>query len=150
MNWDAIGAIGEILGSIAVLISLVYLAIQIRSNTDRLRFEASQSVANSADRGFDPIYYEPCMSIWIKGQDDYEALSAGDQQIFHALMVRNLNNFQSQYHAVKEGYLDADVFRRTHQGFYSGIVSSPGGSQWFKEGRHMLTEDVQAFLTGDR
>ncbi len=31
MNWDAIGAIGEILGAAAVVATLVYLAIQIRS-----------------------------------------------------------------------------------------------------------------------
>ena len=30
MNWEAIGAIGEMLGSTAVLITLVYLAIQVR------------------------------------------------------------------------------------------------------------------------
>lgn len=30
MNWDAIGAVGEILGAIAVVITLGYLAIQLR------------------------------------------------------------------------------------------------------------------------
>jgi hypothetical protein len=33
MNWNAVGAIGEILGALAVFISLVYLASQIRANT---------------------------------------------------------------------------------------------------------------------
>jgi hypothetical protein len=35
MNWDAIGAVGEILGAIAVFVSLLYLAIQIRSTTNQ-------------------------------------------------------------------------------------------------------------------
>ncbi len=30
MNWDAIGAVGEIVGALAVVVSLVYLAIQVR------------------------------------------------------------------------------------------------------------------------
>ena len=30
MNWDAIGAIGQVIGSVAVLVTLVYLAIQVR------------------------------------------------------------------------------------------------------------------------
>lgn len=30
MNWDAIGTIGEIIGATAVVVSLVYLATQIR------------------------------------------------------------------------------------------------------------------------
>ena len=33
MNWEAIGAIGEILGAFAVFASLLYLAIQIRHNS---------------------------------------------------------------------------------------------------------------------
>jgi hypothetical protein len=34
MNWDAIGAIGEIVGALAVLITLIYLAMQIKQNSD--------------------------------------------------------------------------------------------------------------------
>ena len=30
MNWEAIGAVGELAGSSAVLIILIYLAVQIR------------------------------------------------------------------------------------------------------------------------
>ena len=33
MNWDAIGAIGEIIGAAGVISTLIYLAIQIRQNT---------------------------------------------------------------------------------------------------------------------
>jgi hypothetical protein len=33
MNWEAIGAIGEIVGALAVVITLAYLVIQIRQNT---------------------------------------------------------------------------------------------------------------------
>ena len=32
MNWEGIGAVGEILGAIAVMITLGYLAVQIRQN----------------------------------------------------------------------------------------------------------------------
>ncbi len=32
MNWDAIGAIAELLGAVGVIASLVYLATQIRQN----------------------------------------------------------------------------------------------------------------------
>ncbi len=33
MNWEAIGAIGEILGAIAVVATLAYLAVQVRQNS---------------------------------------------------------------------------------------------------------------------
>ena len=37
MNWDAIGAIGEIVGAIAVVITLLYLAHQTRINTKAVK-----------------------------------------------------------------------------------------------------------------
>jgi hypothetical protein len=33
MNWDALGAVGEFTGALAVVVSVIYLAIQIRNNT---------------------------------------------------------------------------------------------------------------------
>ena len=40
MNWDAIGAIGEVVGALAVFITLGYLAVQIRQNTKAVRATA--------------------------------------------------------------------------------------------------------------
>ncbi len=44
MNWDAIGAVGETLGAIGVLITLAYLAVQIRQNTSAMKASALVSV----------------------------------------------------------------------------------------------------------
>jgi hypothetical protein len=37
VNWDAIGAIGEVLGAVGVIITLVYLSVQLRQNTRAMR-----------------------------------------------------------------------------------------------------------------
>ena len=36
MNWEAIGAVGEVLGAGAVMITLGYLAVQIRQSTQAM------------------------------------------------------------------------------------------------------------------
>ena len=41
MNWDALGAIAELLGAIAVFLTLAYLTIQVRTKFSRLRFAKS-------------------------------------------------------------------------------------------------------------
>ena len=33
MNWEAVSALGQIIGALAVLITLIYLAIQLKQNT---------------------------------------------------------------------------------------------------------------------
>ena len=47
MDWDAIGAVGEVLGALAVLITLFYLARQIRQNTEEIRSSNYHGVTDS-------------------------------------------------------------------------------------------------------
>ena len=47
MNWDAIGAVGEVVGAAGVIASLIYLAVQIRQNTRSVEAATYQSVADS-------------------------------------------------------------------------------------------------------
>jgi len=46
VNWDALGAIGEIVGAIAVFVTLIYLATQIKQSNDLSRFNASKEIMN--------------------------------------------------------------------------------------------------------
>ena len=46
MNWDALGAIGELIGAVAVLLTLIYLAIQSRQNNELVKFHVLQTEDN--------------------------------------------------------------------------------------------------------
>ena len=43
MNWDALGAIAELVGAIAVLLTLIYLAVQIRQNNKLAEVQLMQA-----------------------------------------------------------------------------------------------------------
>ena len=45
MNWEAIGAIGEMIGAVGVILTLGYLAFQIRQNTQQLAQNERTSIA---------------------------------------------------------------------------------------------------------
>jgi len=40
MTWDAVGAIADSVGAIGVIITLIYLAVQIRTNTKTTRLQS--------------------------------------------------------------------------------------------------------------
>ena len=44
MNWEALSAIGEIVGAGAVLITLIYLAVQMRQNTASVQASIRQAI----------------------------------------------------------------------------------------------------------
>ncbi len=47
MNWDAIGAIGEVVGAVGVIVSLLYLALQIRQNSNVVRSATRQAISTT-------------------------------------------------------------------------------------------------------
>ena len=51
MNWQAIGAVGEIGGAVGVILTLIYLAGQLRQNTNALR-SASYEHWNSVSTAY--------------------------------------------------------------------------------------------------
>jgi len=36
MDWDAIGAIAEVVAAVAVVVSLIYIAVQVKGNSELL------------------------------------------------------------------------------------------------------------------
>lgn len=48
MNWDAVGAVGEVLGAVAVFVTLAYLALQIRQTRADLRRSVRQARGEAA------------------------------------------------------------------------------------------------------
>lgn len=51
MNWEAISAIGQLIGAIAVIITLIYLSIQMKQNTEAV----ATSTYESTMTGFNDI-----------------------------------------------------------------------------------------------
>ena len=45
MNWDAVGAIGEVVGAVAVVITLLFLITQLRQNTKSLDASRAANVS---------------------------------------------------------------------------------------------------------
>ena len=43
MDWEAIGAVGEVCGAIAVVITLVYMSRQLRENTNSIKLQSIES-----------------------------------------------------------------------------------------------------------
>ncbi len=52
MNWDAIGAIAELLGAVGVIASLVYLATQIRHSREQMSQTSKQLEASTTAATF--------------------------------------------------------------------------------------------------
>jgi len=97
MNWEAIGALSEATGVIAILISLVYVAIQIRQGTQELTrsIEANQLAAfeqnvESGNHIRELLLLHPdLVELLSDGYASYAKLDASKRMRF-GMLIRNI------------------------------------------------------------
>ncbi len=135
INWDAIGAIGEVVGAGAVVITLVYLALQVRENSRQLRLTSTLSINSLMNEGFDPIYNnEENMRIWTTGLEDPDALQASDLEIFWLFFTRLMNPYETIVTHHRLGAIDDEQFDR-YTDFFADLINTPGGQSWSRHGQ---------------
>src|SRR5438445_13201823 len=86
INWDAISAISQLVGSIAVVLSVLYLAVQVHQDRRVARL-ATQDAAATALRDVTKPFMENAEleRIWRLGLEDISALSPEERaRFFHA------------------------------------------------------------------
>jgi hypothetical protein len=144
MNWDAVGAIAETVGALGVIVSLIYLALQVRQNTQQVRLGRFQETSSSLQDGFAPIYNTGNPAIWYKGHFRPDDLDEQEAYIFRMFMERQLYNVQNIIYQHEHGLIDEAVFESTISLMRELLIDSPGGSSYWKEHRHMYTEAMRA------
>jgi len=89
MDWDAIGAIGEMAGALAVVVTLTYLALQIRASTEESA--ANQWSITGRDGGKLTSRFMEHADVWTK-RNAGDELNTAERFVFHQLVVLR-NNF---------------------------------------------------------
>ena len=110
MDWDAIGAIAEVLGSIAVIASLIYLSIQIRASTSQSRAQLFQQVTSEQARVSDAVTNAENYAVWLKV---FRGEHLDDDEVSRALFITS--RFVQAYHAIdighENGLIDDSFYR---------------------------------------
>ena len=130
MNWDAAGAIGEIIGAIAVFLTLAYLAIQIRQNTNAVRTTALDSSVSSVMRAREKIFEDPdLVRIYLKGLENPESLNEIEEARFMLLMQNIFWALWNIYSQAGVAELSSDLWE-SQKAVVMRVLSSQGG-HWF-------------------
>jgi hypothetical protein len=105
MDWDAIGAIGEIVGAIAVFGSLIFLGLQIKSQNRESRFaamhEISEAFRDSISQSVDPAIAQ----ILTKAGQDYDSISDSEKLVVTGFVQRLMRVWEESFHQHQQGRL---------------------------------------------
>ena len=141
MNWEAIGAVGEILGAGAVFVSLIYLAIQIRQNT--------QSVRNSTHLGNTDLWSQLLLRISDNNQvQAYARGLGGDEDLdgfeFAQFMMQCRVLFlglENQFYQYCNGSFDETTYQSYKRNVSEDVLVYPGFLAYWDMKKHQYTPD---------
>jgi hypothetical protein len=139
MNWEAIGAIAELLGAIGVIASLVYLATQIRQsreqmqeNTRALRAGTYQDFQRKVDDAFNRLIVDPENRRAIRlGMSDYVGLGDDDALVFQFWIVGVFHAYEDGLYQRRVGLLDEERWQ-IQLSALSQTCFNPGVAQWWR------------------
>lgn len=130
MNWDAIGAVGEVAGALGVMASLLYLSMQIKRSDETTRAASLGSVLDGyRDRSVVPSFTNmEIPDLFAKGLTDFAGLDSSEKRRFFYLFAENIFQTQQAMQLAQRGLLpkvDYDAWL-----YYTAtLVQTPGGRQ---------------------
>ena len=138
MNWDAIGAFGEIIGALAVVVSVCYLAVQIKKQTDESRLESTRELARDYREVIKSVSEDKeLFELYIKALSDYDGLPEEDRIRIHMFLFSRLFGVHEQHFLHRtEGRINPE-FLESIRNRLSETARAPGISMWWRRNRNI-------------
>jgi hypothetical protein len=132
MNWDALGAAAEVVGAVAVLVTLLYLAIQTRDNGRVLKAQAIWDAQSSFVEVNELLGGGGLVSelVYRALQPDQE-FSDYELYLLHRFLRGWMQRMEAQYALYQAGILDEEVWL-LRKGYANAILKTPALAESWK------------------
>ncbi len=146
MNWEAIGTIAEIAGAVGVIVSLIYLAIQVRHNSRQTGSQALQVAIHTYLNNYDhATSTSENVEVLRRGLNDFASLSSNEQGCLHSLLHPLNHGFNSVLTMHRAGLLPKDELVAI-RGTYIAFLITPGGRIWWESFKHVPPPSFVAYI----
>jgi len=139
------GNFGEFVGAIAVVVTLGYLAVQIRQQNHESRQLAMHNVSEgfraAAGRAIDIDFAE----VAVRGFADFNSLSDAEKYAVMTLFINIFRVGEEAFILHAQGRLD-ERYWWGFERYFSSIISLPGAKSIWGLRRHYFHEEFQVFV----
>lgn len=146
MDLRDLGNLGEFIGAVAVVISLIYLAVQIRQNTRSLRAGAHQSItAHIAELNRTVVEHADVAHLMERGLRDLASLTSEERRRFHAYNSARFRHYDNLYYQYRAGTLEESQWRGFHN-LLRFHLRQPGLARWWEDTADFYSPEFAAYV----
>lgn len=146
MTLSDLGNLGEFIGAIAVVVSLIYLALQIRHNTRAVRSRVHHDMIESTLRIAESLSDNADVGrIVLNADGGYDELTKGERIRFEAYAERVFSNFESIFYSYRNSMIEEDIWESWESSYLTDISRVSMRCYW-QEQRPQYLRDFMDFI----
>jgi len=141
-NWDLarFATVAEIGASIGVMISVIYLGIQIRGSNEQLRAQSYNDTLEILHKPFELIVQDQGLAdLVVRGERDPESLSPGEWQRYSYLLV-------IRYYARRDGEIPEEIWKGIESSLTANLTSNKGFRRFWVQKGSIYAEPFHGFV----
>lgn len=146
MDLDTLVAISQLLAAVAVIASLVFLAIQLRQNTKAIRASSIQNLVQSLSANAQTwVENESLVSVALRANINPEQLTDVELATLHFWFVMAIRRFEGVYFQRSLGLVDSafiEGFERSH----ISIIASKSGRDWWNGAKEIFNSGFVSYV----
>jgi hypothetical protein len=147
MNWEAIGAVAEVLGALAVVVSLLYLAAQVRRSADATHAASRYATANLTTGILVPIACDAeVASIFRRGQMDPDSLTDDEGFRFDVLLYAIFDQWETMFSQVQRGAMSEEDWAKYENSIIGGYLAQPGSQRFWETASDMYSVPFREYV----
>ena len=147
MNWDAIGAIGEIVGAFAVVISLSYLASQIKVQNREARISSVHDITEAFRNSIRELTDRQKAETYSQGLADFDSLDEPGRIQFLSIVQGHFRVWEEAHFQHTEDRLDEKTWDAMRIQ-YEMIFQSNGAKRVWELRRQTYSREFQVYVDG--
>ena len=138
MNWDAVGAIAETIGVLGVIVTVGYLAIQVRQSNRQEAVHGVQAAVKEFVNAYAAVTADELSAENFRaGLNQFDELTRNDKAIFHSKMQLLASGLYQVMVMYESGMLPDEELYSKSESLFLSFVLSPGGNQWWEAYKHL-------------
>jgi hypothetical protein len=139
------GALGELVGGLAIIVSLVYVGLQVKQSTAAARVATSQSFSTQYTETMLQIADPGFRDIWWRGITGLDNLKGSETAAFMAVMGSIVRMWESFYLQKQEGTFEPRIFDSWMIQLLD-LFAQQGVREYWAIRKHQFTSEFVEFL----
>jgi hypothetical protein len=131
---DGLGNIGDFIGGIGVVVTLVYFAVQVRQHTATLRTASRQNLTSGYRAHNGHLINPQVAEAYARGLEDYPNMPAEQKRIFALAINDHALFLQTALALYESGDLGIENYS-PYLTWLACLLATPGGTAWWNEVR---------------